>query len=647
MPSLGEMYVSINGDTRDFDRSINGMQRRIGTLGTSFSQIFGTVAIGTLISKGVSMATDELGNMIKAGFDFNSTMEQNLTSFEVMLGDLGKAESMMKSISQFASVTPFELTNLSEGAKTLLNFGVEAENIMPSLKTLGDISGGNAERFKSLAIAFGQIKANGRLMGQEVLQMVNNGFNPLQAISEQTGKSMAELKKDMADGKVTFKDVALAMQQSTQEGGKFFGMMEKQSQTMAGRLSTLRDAFNSAMGRGLEPFYIMIRDDLLPIVIEFAEKGSQSILDFSNNVIIASRSIKNSFKEMRNSFASLNSDLSKTEKNSYTILDAIKEHFDDWGMRTIGTFNDVMIAIGKLSVAFAEMLNMVKSSVQVLWNSAEVVGNLGESIRKASKLDFKGAKKDISDMKKDVTDLKQNLSEGWESAIKAGENISGAFSGIIFGESYKKMLEERKKIKQKAQREEYNNLMEMARTQGVGRKELDLLTFDTIDGLDDFETKVGEKMKSVGETLSDIAQKYWSFDDIFGVTQIKKLSFKDLRYRMEQRLKVFERFQSALKSIGEKFGKGSLIYGEILQRGVSATGEALALAQMPSDVAQQYSQRFGRTIGMSTGFAGEQMAFNRQQEVINQEINITIPQQNDAQAVVNEVVRRLKIVGAV
>ena len=170
--SLGDLHVNIEGDTRGFRDSVRGMERQIGGLGASFSQIFSGVALGTLVSRGVNMAIDGIKSMVSAGFQFNSAIEQNLTSFEVMLGDMKQAESLMKRLTDFASVTPFELSNLSESAKLLMNFGVEAQNIMPSLKILGDISGGNAERFKSLAIAFGQVKANGRLMGQEVLCLV-------------------------------------------------------------------------------------------------------------------------------------------------------------------------------------------------------------------------------------------------------------------------------------------------------------------------------------------------------------------------------------------------------------------------------------------------------------------------------------------
>lgn len=92
---------------------------------------------------------------------------------------------------------------------------------------------GNADRFQHLALAFAQVSAAGKLTGQDLLQMVNAGFNPLQEISKKTGKSISELKDDMADGAISVKMVEDAMKGATSEGGRFFGGMEKASKTFS------------------------------------------------------------------------------------------------------------------------------------------------------------------------------------------------------------------------------------------------------------------------------------------------------------------------------------------------------------------------------------------------------------------------------
>ena len=106
---------------------------------------------------------------------------------------------------------------------------------------------GNAERFNSLALAFAQMSATGRLMGQELLQMVNAGFNPLKTMSETTGKSMETLKDEMSKGAISADMVAKAFEDATAKGGKFNGMLEKQSKGIKGSISNLEGAIQDAL----------------------------------------------------------------------------------------------------------------------------------------------------------------------------------------------------------------------------------------------------------------------------------------------------------------------------------------------------------------------------------------------------------------
>lgn len=109
------------------------------------------------------------------------------------------------------------------------------------MKMLGDISLGNGERLQSLSLAFGQVQASGRLMGGDLLQMVNAGFNPLEAIAKRTGETMIEVKERMSAGGVSVNEVEQAMKDATSEGGRFFNGMDKASKTFSGVMSTLRD----------------------------------------------------------------------------------------------------------------------------------------------------------------------------------------------------------------------------------------------------------------------------------------------------------------------------------------------------------------------------------------------------------------------
>ena len=168
-------------------------------------------------------------------------------SFRTLIGSASAGTELLNQIKQYAVSTPMQLGDLAKGAQTLLSFNIEAEKVMPVLKQIGDISMGDAAKFQSLTLAFSQMSSTGKLMGQDLLQMINAGFNPLTVIAEKTGKSVAQLKEEMSAGKITVDMVADAFQSATAEGGKFYQMLERQSQTTRGALSNLQGAVDDAL----------------------------------------------------------------------------------------------------------------------------------------------------------------------------------------------------------------------------------------------------------------------------------------------------------------------------------------------------------------------------------------------------------------
>lgn len=228
-----------NGEIRKTERQLRKLEnlpplsvherfRKMGEQMTSLIGIGGTLG-GTLAALAAGRSILSLG----------AKREQDRTEFRTLMQSDTAGDAMFNSLDEFANRTPFQNQHVHEGAKTLLNFGVAGNEILPMMQRLGDVSGGNAERMKSLSLAFGQMHSAGRLMGQDLLQMINAGFNPLQEISKQTGESMASLKQKMSDGRISVEDVTLAFASATSEGGRFHNMMEKQSQTLSGRWSTL------------------------------------------------------------------------------------------------------------------------------------------------------------------------------------------------------------------------------------------------------------------------------------------------------------------------------------------------------------------------------------------------------------------------
>lgn len=210
-------------------------------------------------------------DVAKMGVAYNAQMEQYQTSFETMLGSADKASKHVADLKKMAAKTPFEMEDLAKASQTLMSFGDDVNDIQPHLKMLGDISLGNKEKFSSLSLVFGQVKSQGKLMGQDLLQMINAGFNPLKVISEQTGESMSSLKDKMAKGQISFEDVAGAMEYATSKGGMFYNGMEKQSKTLSGMMSTLKDNVKSFVGELTAPIFEHIKDDVMPKLMNGVE----------------------------------------------------------------------------------------------------------------------------------------------------------------------------------------------------------------------------------------------------------------------------------------------------------------------------------------------------------------------------------------
>ena len=167
------------------------------------------------------------------------------TAIETLLGNKEKANALMSQVREFAKISPLEFSDVTAATQMMLGFNIEAEKVPRYLQAISDISMGESSKFNSLTLAFSQMSAAGKLMGQDLNQMINAGFNPLQIISEKTGKSIATLKDEMSKGAVSAEMVQQAFIDATSAGGKFYNMSENASKTINGQLSMMQDALDS------------------------------------------------------------------------------------------------------------------------------------------------------------------------------------------------------------------------------------------------------------------------------------------------------------------------------------------------------------------------------------------------------------------
>lgn len=230
--TLQRVGVTTNQATKDIDK----LDKSVYKLNkVNLNGFFSTISkIGTFLGVGAL-----LGKSISEG------MEQGMknVSFEVLFGGEEPARQMIDNITAYAAKA-YGQTAVTGAVQMMAGFDIATEEIMPNLRAIGDIAMGNKEKFNSLSLAFSQMSSTGKLMGQDLLQMINAGFNPLVQMSKTTGKSVATLKDEMSKGLITSQMVKQAFYDAAGAGGQFHGMIERMSNTAGGQWQNVMSNFN-------------------------------------------------------------------------------------------------------------------------------------------------------------------------------------------------------------------------------------------------------------------------------------------------------------------------------------------------------------------------------------------------------------------
>lgn len=213
--------------------SIGGMAASLGRFTSA------TAAVGAAI-----VAFTSLAAVIKDVSMAYAKIEDLRISFQTMLDSATQAESLLSSIREYGANTPYDTEGLAKAAQTMLSYGMAANDIMPTLKQLGDIGMGSSEKLQSLSLAFAQMSASGKVMKQDLNQMINAGFNPLQTISKKTGESMGVLLDKVSKGQISINQIKDAFKDATSEGGQFYNMMNNMKGTVSGAMGSLSDSID-------------------------------------------------------------------------------------------------------------------------------------------------------------------------------------------------------------------------------------------------------------------------------------------------------------------------------------------------------------------------------------------------------------------
>lgn len=314
--SVGEVIATFDANIKGFEAGIkkaesqmSGFDKAVSGAGKKIVNVFesiGAAAIGYAKILGVAGAGATVF-AVKTAADLQSLS----TSFETLTGSAEKGRKVFMDLKKMGATTPFEVTDLAKATQTMLAFGINVDKTQDYLKMLGDVSMGNRDKLSGLALAFSQVQSTGRLMGQDLLQMINQGFNPLTIIAQKTGKSMSVLKKEMEDGKISAEMVADAFKTATSEGGLFYQGMDRGAKTLGGTFSTLMDNIKmmAAGLAGLSEEGTIVEGSLLDLTQKGVNALNEALskidwvkvgTDIRNNVISAIEALRTSIETIIN-----------------------------------------------------------------------------------------------------------------------------------------------------------------------------------------------------------------------------------------------------------------------------------------------------------------------------------------------------------
>lgn len=262
---LGIRFTAKNDATRaiqDLQRNVQGLQSTVGL-----------VAKGLVALKLADIFKDGVGAVI----GFSSSMEQAQIAFQTMTGSVDDAREHIAELKSFALKTPFEFGDLVEQSKRLQAYGIEVQNVIPTLTTLGNIAAGvGMDKLPQITLAFGQVRAAGKLFGTELRQFTEAGIPLIDALAEHFDVPAAAIRDMVSEGKVGFADVQSALNNLSGEGGKFADLMLKQSQTFEGAMSNIRDVLLQLGATAFAPMFDAIRDFALSFSEALQTEEAQS-----------------------------------------------------------------------------------------------------------------------------------------------------------------------------------------------------------------------------------------------------------------------------------------------------------------------------------------------------------------------------------
>lgn len=334
-----------NGQLKKYEQSIESTKNKISSLGTGISKVSGVMKLigGVVATAGITA----LGKSI---LETTGEIEQYRVTLGTMIGDQEKANKIIHDLD-YSPVSDFYGTaSAIGGLQGMVTFGMDAEKASDTLTRLGDIAQGNTEAFKSLSLNMGQVFAKGKADATDLKQFVGQGFDVVGEVSKMTGKSRAEIEK----AGVSYEQCAMALEHITNEGGKYYGMLQKQSNTLPGlikQFQSLTAAIKESIGtevlggvKSLMNYFLNLGRSMQDSIVDVGTRAFKAVLKGIANVIVAFEVV---------------SQRTKRFEGFRKLILGISNAFGMLGRVILDVFMDVAPVVDKIAGLFANLLNFV------------------------------------------------------------------------------------------------------------------------------------------------------------------------------------------------------------------------------------------------------------------------------------------------
>ena len=276
-----ELKYKITADGSAFNKAMSDAVNQTGQLDSKMSNIskgglMSAVAGGNLLSNAIQGAASAVVQFGKDSLAAFGKQEQFLTSLKTMFhGNAVEAEVLNDKLKQFATTTPFELTEIQDATKMMIAYGSSSSTVVDEMRMLGDISSGVGSSLSEVGYLYGTLRTQGRAYATDIRQFTGRGIPIIKELAKQFKVTDGEVMKLVEDGKVGFKEVEQAFKSMTKEGGQFFGMMDNQSKTLDGQISNMSDAFEQLKVNVGSSFADMAKDVVASITTMINEVNAK------------------------------------------------------------------------------------------------------------------------------------------------------------------------------------------------------------------------------------------------------------------------------------------------------------------------------------------------------------------------------------